>query len=437
MQVTELKKDGLTRQFEIVLSAEEISKKVDDRIAVVAKTIKLPGFRKGKVPLSIVKKKHGREVLGDVLEREVAATTEKVLKERDLQPALQPKIEVASFDEGQDLKYNLSVELYPEVPEIDLAKVKVTSTVVDVSDKEVEDGLERLRGAQKDFEPLAKERAAKSGDVVVIDFVGKVDGVAFEGGSAKNFRLELGSGQFIPGYEEQLIGAKKGENRTVKVQFPENYGSKSLAGKDSEFSVDVHDILEAKLPEVNDEFAAKFGMENLDKLKDAIREQIGKDFANITRTKLKKELFDALDKSYKFEVPQGMIDMEINSINETVARDGEAEKKDEKEKKKQQEEFAKIAERRVRLGIILADIGRKNAMSVSEDELRRAVFEQARNYPGQEQKVIEFYRKNTNALDQLRGPILEEKVVDYVISKVNVSEKKVSVADLLKFNEEE
>ncbi len=437
MQVTELKKDGLTREFEITLFATDINKKVEARLASVAKTIKLPGFRKGKVPLNLVKKKHGREILGEILERAVAESTEKVLKERELNPALQPKIEVASFDEGADLKYNLSIEVYPEVPEVDLAKIKVVRTSVEVSEKEVEEGLERLRGAQKDFEPLAKARAAKKGDVVLIDFLGTVDGVAFEGGAAKNFKLELGSNQFIPGYEEQLIGVKKGENRVVTVTFPENYGSKNLAGKESEFSVDVHDILEAKLPEVNDEFATKFGMENLDKLKDAIREQIGKDFSNITRTKLKKELFDSLDKAYKFEVPKGMVDMEFKSINTTVQREEGAEKKSEKENKKQQEEFEKIAERRVRLGIILADIGKKNAMTVTEDEVRKAVFDQARNYPGQEQQVIEFYRKNSDALDQLRGPILEDKVVDFVISKVSITDKKIPVKELLKFEQDE
>jgi len=436
MQVTELKNEGLKREFEITLLADDINKQVEDKVKSVAKTIKMPGFRSGKVPVSLVKKKHGQQILGEVLEHAVAHSSEKVLEERDIYPAMQPKIEVSEFDEGKDLKYNLSVEIYPEVPEVDLGKIKVKKSVVDVTDKETEEGLERLRGAQKDFNPIKGNRKSKKGDVVLIDFEGKVDGVAFEGGAGKDFKLELGSGQFIPGFEDQLIGAKKGDNVTVKVKFPENYGSKDLAGKDAEFNVDVKDVLEAQLPEVNDEFAKKFGMEDLGKLKEAISEQIAKDFENITRTKLKKDIFDSLDKAYAFEVPQSMVEMEIKSINKMSERDSAGEEKSKKEEEKQQKEFKEIAERRVRLGIILADLGRKNAITVNEDELRKSVFEQARNYPGQEQQVIEFYQKNKDALDQLRGPILEEKVVDFVLSKVKAEEEKVTVDDLIKFNED-
>jgi trigger factor len=442
MQVKVLKDEGLTREFEVTLSAKDINERVEGRLLQLSKTVKLPGFRPGKVPLEIVRKKHGREVLGEVLERAVADTSEKVMKERDINPAMQPKIEISSFDpekKNSDLVFNLSLEVYPEVPEIDLPKIKVTKSVVDVAEKEIKEALERLQNSQKTFVPLKKARAAKSGDAVLIDFEGKVKKVAFEGGAAKGFQLELGSNKFIPDFEDQLIGVKKGENRVVKVKFPENYGSKDLAGKDAEFSVDVHEVLQSELPEVNDEFATKIGFENVDKLKDAIKEQIGKDFEMITRTKLKKELFDAIDKKYVFPVPAGMVDLEFNSINDTVKKsEGEPEKKaTAKAKKAEEEEFKTLAERRVRLGIILADIAKKNAVNVTDDELRRSVFDQARNYPGQEQMVIEFYQKNRDALEQLRGPILEGKVVDYIISKVAISEKKVPAEELLKFDRAE
>jgi len=439
MQVTELKNEGLKREFEITLEAKDINKKIEDRLAKAAKTIKMPGFRPGKVPISLVKKKHGKEILGEVLEHAVADSSQKVLKERELNPAMQPKIEISSFDpekESDDLVYSLSFEVYPEVPEVDLGKIKIEKSVIEVTEKEINDGMDRLKQSQKSFEPIKKARAAKKGDAVSIDFLGKTDGEPFEGGAANDFQLELGSGQFIPGFEEQLEGAKKGDKIVVKVQFPEQYGAAELAGKDAEFDVTIKGVLEAKEPEVNDEFAEKLGMENLEKLKDAIKEQITQDFEMITRTKLKKDIFDAFDESYKFDVPESMVEMEFKSIKESSQASEESKDIDEKEAKEQDEEFKGLAERRVRLGVILADIGRKNSINVTEDELRKSVFEQARNYPGQEQKIIEFYQKNAEALDRLKGPILEDKVVDFVVGKIKATEKKVTTEELLKFEAE-
>lgn len=440
MQVTELKNDGLKREFEITLKANEISKSVEERLATVAKTIKIAGFRPGKVPLTLIKKKHGKEILGEVLERAVADSSHKVMTERDLNPAMQPKIAISSFDpekEGSDLVYNLSFEIYPNVPEIDLSKISVEKSIIEVTEKEVNDGLERLKSMQKDFQPLQTARAAQKGDAVVIDFVGKTNGKPFEGGSANDFQLELGSGQFIPGFEDQLIGSNKDDKVVVKVKFPDQYGSAELAGKDAEFDVTVKDVLSAVEPELNDEFAAKVGMESLEKLKEVIKEQIVRDFEFIARTKLKKDIFDAIDAAYKFEVPESMVSMEFESIKESSKSAEEIQKADEKELQKFDEEFKVLADRRVRLGIILADIGKKNAIKVTEDELRKSVFAQARNYPGQEHKVIEFYQKNRDALDKLKGPLLEDKVVDFVLGKVKCSEKKVTTEDLLKFNSED
>ncbi len=432
MQVKELKSEGLKREFKVTLLADDINKKVEHRLQEVAKTIKLPGFRPGKVPLSVVKKKHGKEILGETLERVVADSSSKVLSERELHPALQPQIKIDSFDEGADLVYNLSLEIYPEVPAMNFSTIKIVKSVVEPSDADVTDALAKLQKAQRNFVPLKKARAAKLGDAVVIDFVGKVDDVAFEGGAGNGYRLELGSNQFIPGFEDQLVGAKKDEDVAVKVTFPKDYGSKDLAGKKAVFDVKIHDILQSEEAELTDEFAAKFGFENLEKLKDAVKQQVQKDFDGISRTKLKKDLFDALDKECKFTVPEGMVTMEYDSIVKSVGQEAGKEID-----KKQQKEYKELAERRVRLGIILADVGRTNAVAVTDDEIRRAVFEQARNFPGQEQRVIEYYQKNKEALDHLRGPILEEKVVDFVVSKISVQDKKVSSKDLLKFNEEE
>ena len=433
MKVKELKNEGLERSFEVTLPSEEINEKVDQRLAKLAKTVKKPGFRPGKVPLKIVKKEHGQAVLGEILEHAVADSSQKVMDEREIYPAMKPKIEVTSFEEGKDLTYKLDMEIYPEVPEIDFKKITLEKSVVDITDKEVDDALKKIQEGQKDFEPLKKARAAKKGDVVDIDFLGKKDGEPFDGGAAQGHKLEIGSGQFIPGFEDQLIGAKKGEDKLVKVTFPKEYGSAELAGADVEFEVKVNDVLESKLPEINDDLAVKIGIESLDKLKEEVKTHVAKDFDSISDTKLKKELFDAIDSQVKFDVPKSMVDMEYNALVEQF----KTEEKEEKEKKKQQEEFKEISERRVRLGVILADIGRKNTISVSEDELRAAVFEQARSFPGQEQQVIEFYQQNNQALEQLKGPILEDKAVDFVKKQIKITEKKVSSEELIKFNEEE
>lgn len=437
MQVKELKNKNLLREFEVTLSAGDINKKVEARLASLAKNIKIPGFRPGKVPLKIVKQKHGKDVLAEVLENAVADSSQKVMEERNIYPAMQPKIEVASFDEGKDLVYNLSLEIYPEVPEFEFDKIKLEKYVVEASEEDTEDALKRLQESQKNFVQLKKERAAKKGDAVMIDFEGKIDGVAFAGGAGKGFRLELGSGQFIPGFEDQLVGSKKGDKVVVKVKFPKDYGSAELAGKASEFDVTVHEILQEEKVKIDDELAKKFGMEDLAKLKEEIAKQIVNDFAGLARTNLKKDLFDNLDKNCPFDVPENMVELEFKSLMQTVekAEGNSKKKKAGKEDKEQEKEFKAISERRVRLGILLADIGRKNNISVTEDELRRAVFEQARNYPGQEQKVIELYQKNRSALEQLKGPILEEKVVDFILGKVKITDKKVSSKELLKISE--
>jgi len=432
MQVTELKNEGLKREFKITLKAEDLSRRVDAKIVHLAKNVKMPGFRPGKVPLAVVKKKHGREVLGEVLETTVADTSRQLMRERKLFPALEPKIEVASFSEGADLVYNLSFEIYPEIPEFDFGKIKLSRPKVEVTEKDIEDAMERLQKSRKQFKPLEKKRAAKNGDAVVIDFEGSINGEKFAGGAGKDYRLELGSGSFIKGYEEQLVGAKKDASVEVNVTFPENYGSADLAGKDAVFAVTVNDILEAELPAADDEFAKNLGFEDLVKLKEAIAKQIEEDFVGLAKIKMKKELFDKLDKELKFDVPEGMVELEYNSL---IQNDPEKVEEGSKEDKKRKEEYRELSTRRVKLGILLADLGKTSSVTVTEEELRRAVFDQVRNFPGQERRVIEFYQKNKAALDNLRGPILEEKVVDLIISKATITDKKTSTKDLLEFQD--
>lgn len=430
MKVKEIKNEGLVREYKITLPAGALNDKVEQRLKTVAKKIKMPGFRPGKVPLTLVKKKHGKEILGEILESEVSRSTKEVLDERKIIPALQPKIEISgSFNEGKDLEYSIALEVFPEVPEIELEKFAVEKPVVVVNSADIDDGMMRLRKAQREFKALTKQRAAKNGDIVIIDFVGKVKGVAFDGGAGTDVKLELGSNQFIPGYEDQLVGAKKGESRVVKVKFPKDYGSSELAGKDAEFDVDIKDIQEGKLPEVNDEFAKKLGFDSVAALRDGIKAQIERDFEGLAKIKLKKELFDKLSASVDFPVPEGMVDLEMQSL----VGSGQAEtvKKGSKEEK----DYKDISIRRVKLGILLAELGGKFDIAVTEDELRRAVFEQARNYPGQEQRVIEIYQNNRQALDQLKGPILEEKVVAFILGKVKVTDKNISTKELIKFSE--
>lgn len=432
MQVNELKNEGLKREYKVTLPASELNEKVESRLKEAAKTAKIDGFRPGKVPLTLVKKKHGAAILAQVMEQAVSDATQKLIQDKKVFPVLQPKIDVNEFGEGKDLEYTVALEVYPEIPEIDISKISVEKPVVDVPEKEVEEGMERLRTSRRNFVPLKKARAAKKGDVVVIDFLGKVDDVAFDGGAAKDFRLELGSGQFIPGYEDQLIGTKAGEKKNVEVTFPENYGSKELAGKASVFEVDVKEVLEPELPEANDEFAKEIGYEDLKTLTEEIKKQIGSDYDQMARFKMKKELFDALEKLCAFEAPESMVTVEFDSLKRQ-AFGQEAVKEDSKEHKEKLAELEAIALRRVKVGLFLSELGRKNNVEVTQDELRSAVFEQARSYPGQEQQVLEFYQKNPQVLEQLKGPILEDKVVNYIFENIKTTEKKTTAKALKDF----
>lgn len=432
MQVKKLKQEGLNHELEITVDAKEIDQRVDSRLKEVGKTVKLPGFRPGKVPHDLLKKKYAPAVMGEVLELTVNETSAKAMEENDIRPALQPKIEVKSFDQGKDLVYTMAVEVLPKVEVQEYKGLKLEKPVAKADDKAVDEAIKRIASFRKSSEVVAEDRATKSGDIVVMDFHGRTadDNVAHQGMSSHGYNLELGSGQFIPGFEDQLIGQKKGAAIEVKVAFPENYGAKELAGRDAIFDVTIHEIREPKEAEINDEFAKGFGMESVDALRKAVEEQTTKEFDGLSRLKLKKALLDALDDAHDFEIPQGMKDMEYKNILQQVEMDARQRGAESELNDEEKEELEAIAERRVRLGLILSEIGRANEISVGEQELRRAVMAEAQKYPGQEKKVFEYFSKNRQALEMLRAPLYEEKVVDFILELADVTEKTISVEEL-------
>lgn len=441
MQVTQTSSEGLKRDFTVVVAAAEIETKVTDKLVEVGQQVKLPGFRPGKVPMTVLRQRYARQVMGEVLESTVNETSQSVLNENDLRPAQQPKIEITKFDEGSDLEFTIEVEVMPDFEPTDFSKLKLEKLVTEVEEEKVDEALGQIAGAQKNFEKVARNRKAKNGDAILMDFVGKVDGEAFEGGSAEGHQLELGSGQFIPGFEEQLVGQKGGDALDVTVTFPENYGAEHLAGKEAIFSVTVHEVQESADVVLDDEFAKKLGLNDLDDLKATVRGRIEGEYAQLSRQTLKRNMLDALALTHDFEVPPGMKQTEFDGIWEQFTK--ELERTNEKlEDQDQSEEelrveYHAIADRRVRLGLLLAEVGRINNIDVSTEEVQQAMMTQARNYPGQEQQVFEMFQKNPEMQNSLRAPIFEDKVVDFIAELATVTEKTVSFEELTADPDEE
>ena len=435
MQVRETSAEGLKHEFTVVVAAAEIEKKIQDRLAEIGRSVRLPGFRQGKAPLALLKKRYGPSVMGEVVERAVNDSSSAAIKEHKLRPALQPKIEIVSFNEGKDLEYKLAVEVLPEIGPVSLDGIALERWKAEIPDSEIDQALERIAKQQRKTSPV--ERAADKGDFVRIDFKGTIDDVAFPGGSADNYLLELGSGGFIPGFEDQLIGAKAGETRTVAVTFPADYGNADLAGKAAAFAVTVKEVRQAETQPIDESLATAVGMKNLAELRQAVRERIEREYSGIARQKLKRELLDQLAGRHSFAVPAGMLDLEFQAL----WREVEAERKRVKEGGAPDPDLAKddaalktefqgLSERRVRLGLLLNEIGRTNSITVTNEELNRAVIDRARGFPGQEREVLDFYRNNPQTLDSLRAPIYEDKVVDFILGKVNVTERGVPPAEL-------
>jgi trigger factor len=436
MQVTETSAAGLKHEFTVVVAASDIERQIQDRLAEIGRSVRLPGFRPGKAPIAVLKKRYGPSVLGEVMERAVNESSSTAIRERKLRPALQPKIEIVSYNEGKDLEYKLAVEVLPEIAPIDFAAIALERWKPEVADDEIDEALQRIAKQQRKSEKA--EREAKSGDIAVIDFKGMVGGVAFPGGSAQNHSLELGSNSFIPGFEDQLVGSKAGEERTVSVTFPADYGNADLAGKAAEFAVTVREVREIVPQAIDESLAEAVGMENLAELRKAVRERVESEYAGVARRKLKRELLDILAEKQKFPVPEGMLQIEFDQLwreveaerkraQEAGQPDPEAGKSDEELRA----EYRALAERRVRLGLLLNEVGRANNITVAAEEVNRAAVERARSFPGQEREVLEYYRNNPQALDSLKAPILEEKVVDFIFEMAKVTDRAVKAEELV------
>ncbi|MGA0952717.1 MAG: trigger factor [Candidatus Puniceispirillaceae bacterium] len=438
MNVSETKSDGLLREYKIVITADEIETEVTKKLQEIAATVKMPGFRPGKVPLSVVKTRFGDQARGEAIKTALDEGARQAIEGNDLKLASQPKVDIKSYEENKDLEASLACEVMPAITMPDLAKLAIEKPRIESDSKEIDDALSRIADENRPTVALAKPRAAKLGDVVTIDFVGRIDGEAFEGGAAEGHALELGSNSFIPGFEDGLVGAKTDETRDVPVTFPEEYQAAHLAGKLAVFEVTVKDIQEKADASIDDELAKRLGFDDLDGLKDAIGQQINGQHATALRQLVKKNVLDALADGEAFDVPPSLFQQEYESVaramnpNASEAHhhdhdhdhdhDHHHPAADEGMSKADKDEAQKIATRRVRLGLLITEIGRVNNIDVTEEDTRKAVFEEARRYPGQEQMVLEYFQKNPQAMQQIAGPIFEDKVIDFILEMAKVSE---------------
>ena len=435
MQVTETLSDGLKRQYKVVVPADEIESQIVEKLDSLRTTVVIKGFRPGKAPLSLLRKRYEKAVTGEVVEEAVNRSSKQAMLDHGVRPALQPEIAIDSFENGTDLEYTLSLEALPEIEPADLKAIEVTRLRAEVDDETVDKAIERLAAEQKTFTEVAEPRPAVDGDALRIDFVGHVDGEVFEGGSAEDFQLELGSSAMIPGFEDQLAGAKPGDEVEVKVTFPDDYPGATVAGKDAVFAVIVKQLLEREEMAIDDAFAERLGLADLAALKAAIRNQIERDYAGASRLRLKRQILDKLAEGHDFEVPPGMLDREFDQIWTQITQDMERAGKTWEESEESEEavraDYRGIAERRVRLGLLLSEIGQRNNIVVPQEELNRAVMEQARRRPGQEQQVFDYFGGNQQAMNELQAPIYEDKVIDFIIEMATVTEETATPEELL------
>ena len=439
MGVTQIRDEGLKREFEIALTAKEIAKKMDERLARLAMQVQMPGFRAGKVPVSIVKARYGKQVQGEVIQNAIDEAASDIFKEKNLRPAVQPSLDITEYKEGGDLKAVLAVEVLPEIGKVDVKALKVERYHVEISKKEVDQALEELVEQNRPTKPIAKPRGVKVGDTVVMDFIGRIDGEAFDGGSAEGHQLKIGSNRFIPGFEDGLIGAKADTTIEVKVSFPADYSAAHLAGKDSIFEVNIHEILEDDADaKIDDALAKNFGMDSLDALKDAIKQQMQQQHQGALRNATKTSILDSLDEACgAVDVPETLEKQEYEAIcrqlspqeppkdekNPLPAADAKMSDADKKDARL-------MARRRVRLGMVLMDIGRQNDLQVTDEERNRAIHSEAQKYPGRQQEVLDYFKNNPQAVQQLMGPVIEDKVIDFILELAKVSDKTISVEKL-------
>jgi trigger factor len=446
MQVNETLSEGLKREFSVNVPAADIEAKVDARLDDMKGKVKLNGFRPGKVPMGHLKRLYGRSVAAETVDELIRDTNTQIFTERGFKLATEPKVTMPTEEKDieailsgkSDLNYTVAIEVVPAIALADFKSFSVEKPVADVTDADVDEAIKRVADQNRSF--TEKAGKAETGDRVVVNFKGTIDGVAFEGGAGEEIPVAIGSNTFIPGFEEQLIGVAAGETRTLKVTFPTNYASDTLAGKAAEFETTAAKVESPVDTVIDDEFAKTLGLESLDKLKEAARERLVAEFAGATRQRVKRVLLDRLDETHKFDAPPSLVEEEFKlmwqSIQQEMASSGKSFADEDTTEEAAKEEYHKIADRRVRLGLVLSEIGEKNKITVSDDEVSRAVIERARSMPGREKEVWDFYRSNPNALAQLRAPIYEDKVVDFILELANVTEKKVSKDDLYKDEDE-
>ncbi len=429
MQVTETLNDGLKRGYRITVAAAELDAKVSEKLAEAQPEIAMKGFRKGKVPMALLRKQFGAKLLGEAMQEAVDGAMSSHFETTGDRPAFQPEVRMANeeWKEGDDVLVEMTYERLPEIPDVDYAKVKLEKLVVKADEKSVDEALKSLADTAKSFDDRKKGSKAKDGDQVVIDFLGKLDGEPFEGGAAEDYPLVLGSNSFIPGFEDQLVGVKAGEEKVVTVTFPAEYGAAHLAGKEATFDVTVKAVKEPKPAEVNDDLAKRFGAESLDALKAQISERLEAEYAGAARQVMKRALLDQLDGMVSFDLPPSLVKAEADQIAHQLWHEEHPDHHGHDHAHVEPtEEHLKLAERRVRLGLLLAELGRKNEIAVSDAEMTQAVLTQARQYPGQERQFFEFVQKNPQMRQQIQAPIFEDKVVDYVFEQAQVKEKAVS-----------
>ncbi|MEO6780271.1 MAG: trigger factor [Bradyrhizobium sp.] len=444
MQVTETLNEGLKHEFTINVPASDLDAKAGARLVDLKDKVRLNGFRPGKVPMSHLKKVYGRSVMAETVEQTIRETNTQIFTERGFRLATEPKVTMPTEETAvddilagkSDLTYTVSIEVVPPIQLADFKGFAVEKPVVEVGDADVDEAIKRIADHHRGYAAKGEGTQAETGDRVTINFKGSIDGTPFEGGTGEGIQVVIGTGQFIPGFEDQLIGVKAGETRTLNVAFPKNYGSGKLAGQAAEFETTAT-LIEAPLETgIDDEFAKSVGLESLDKLKAAARERLTAEFAGATRQRVKRALLDRLDETHRFEAPPSLIEEEFklmwNSTKAEMASNGKSFADEDTTEDAAEAEYRKIADRRVRLGLVLSEIGEKNKITVTDDEISRALIERARQTPGREKEVWDYYRNNANALAQLRAPIYEDKVVDFILELAKVTEKKVTREELMK-----
>ncbi|HVV26940.1 MAG TPA: trigger factor [Rhizomicrobium sp.] len=444
MQISETLSQDLHRQFTVTVPAADLESRVTQRLEEMKPRVNLKGFRPGKAPVSFLKKQFGKSIMGEVVEQAVNEGSQKAIADNKLKPALQPRVEPVGsvedvVDGKADLTFKVIVDLMPDFEIADVSKLTVEKLVADITDADVDEALERLAQNVRNY--VTKDGAAEKDDVVVIDYAGSTDGVEFPGGKGEDFNLTLGSGTFIPGFEDGLIGAKAGEQREVKVTFPAEYHAPEMAGKDAVFAVTVKEVKAPEEMKIDDELAKKLGLDDLATLKERVREQLAGDYKAASRLHLKRRVLDALDNTHSFPLPPAMVEHEFTNIwaqvQDELKREGKTAADEGKTEDELKAEYRKIAERRVRLGLVLGKLGEQNGITIANDEVQRAIMARARQFPGQEQQVFRFYANNPQAQAEIRAPLFEDKVVDFIAELATVTERKVDRETLFADPEDE